>query len=135
MEDQVLMLVNQHRAVGAMCGDKPFPPTGPLAANPALQTAARGHSKDMATRNYFDHNSPEGTGPGQRMKGAGFLGGYSGENIAAGNDTAAGTVQQWMKSPGHCSNIMDKDFKYLGVGTFSNPAAKYKHYWTQNFGG
>lgn len=135
MEARVLAIVNEYRAKGAVCGSKAFPPVPPLTMEPALQKAARGHSQDMATRNYFDHTSPEGTGPSERMKGAGFFGGYSGENIAAGNSTPDGTMSQWMGSPGHCSNIMDKDFKYLGVGTFTNPAAKYKSYWTQNFGG
>lgn len=134
LEDRVLVLVNQYRAAGAVCGDKAFGPAPALTAMGALQTAARGHSKDMATRNYFDHSTPEGVGPSERMKGAGYLGSYSGENIAAGNQTAESTMAQWMKSPGHCSNIMDKDFKYLGVGTFANPGAKYKFYWTQNFG-
>jgi uncharacterized protein YkwD len=136
LEDQVLVEVNARRAVGAVCGDKTFGPAPPLGNHAALRTAARGHSKDMATRNYFDHTNPEGKGPKERIMAAGWLGiGYSGENIAAGNGTASATVQQWMKSPGHCENIMDKDFKYLGVGYFANPGAKYQHYWTQNFGG
>lgn len=137
MEDKVLALVNQHRAMGAICGTKTFGPAPPLGPDPmaALQKAARGHSQDMATKNYFSHDAPDGRRPQDRMKAAGFFGGYSGENIAAGNETAEATVGQWMKSPGHCENIMDKDFKYLGVGYFGNPAAQYKHYWTQNFGG
>jgi uncharacterized protein YkwD len=136
LEDQVLAEVNMRRAQGAICGAKSMPPAPPLANHTALRTAARGHSKDMATRNYFDHTSPEGKGPKDRIMAAGWLNaGYSGENIAAGNGTASATVQQWMKSPGHCENIMDKDFKVLGVGYFANPSAKYQHYWTQNFGG
>lgn len=136
LEDQVFAEVNIRRAQGAVCGDKTFGPAPPLANHTALRTAARGHSKDMASRNYFDHNNPEGKGPKERIMAAGWLNpGYSGENIAAGNGTASATVQQWMKSPGHCENIMDKDFKYLGVGYAANPAAKYQHYWTQNFGG
>lgn len=136
LEDQVLAEVNIFRAQGAVCGGKSFGPAPPLANHTALRIAARGHSKDMATRNYFDHTSPEGKGPKERIMAAGWINpGYSGENIAAGNGTASATVQQWMKSPGHCENIMDKDFKYLGVGYFANPSAKYQHYWTQNFGG
>ena len=136
LEDQVLAEVNARRAMGAVCGDKTFGPAPPLTNHAALRTAARGHSKDMATRNYFDHNNPEGKGPKERIMAAGWLNpGYSGENIAAGNGTSSATVNQWMKSPGHCENIMDKDFKYLGVGYFANPGAKYQHYWTQNFGG
>lgn len=31
-----------------------------------LDAAARGHSADMATRNFFDHENPDGLGPGAR---------------------------------------------------------------------
>jgi uncharacterized protein YkwD len=90
----------------------------------------------MGTRGYFDHMTPEGGSPQDRMKAAGWsAGGYTGENIAAGNATAAATVQQWMSSPGHCENIMDPSYQFLGVGYFAAPGSKYKHYWTQNFGG
>ncbi|MGZ3419037.1 MAG: CAP domain-containing protein [Polyangiales bacterium] len=136
MEDQVLAEVNVRRAAGATCGSKVFGPAGPLAAHQALRGSARGHSKDMGSRGYFDHNTPEGVSPQDRMKAAGWsAGGYTGENIAAGNATAAATVQQWMNSPGHCENIMDPNYQFMGVGYFLAPTAKYKHYWTQNFGG
>ena len=48
-----------------------------------------------------------------------------GENIAAGNGTAAATVQQWMDSDGHCANIMNKNYRFLGVGYYYDAAAKY----------
>jgi len=136
LEDAVIARVNQIRAVGAVCGSKAMPPVPPVALREEFRVAARAHSKDMATRNYFDHNNPEGKGPADRIRAAGWLNpGYSGENIAAGNPTAEGTVNQWLKSQGHCENMLDKDFKMLGVGYFQNPGAKYTHYWTQNFGG
>lgn len=136
LEDAVIARVNQIRATGAICGTKAMPPVPPVAAHDAFRAAARGHAKDMATRNYFDHNSPEGKGPADRIRAAGWLNpGYSGENIAAGNPTAEGTINQWLKSPGHCENMLDKDFKMIGVGYFQNPGAKYTHYWVQNFGG
>ncbi len=90
----------------------------------------------MGSLDFFDHNSKDGRVPGDRMKAAGWNGGtYTGENIAAGNATAKGTVAQWMSSPGHCENIMDPGYKFMGTGYFYSASAKYKHYWTQNFGG
>ena len=68
LEEQVLDLVNQRRVAGADCGDAgTFDPAGPLAMNPALRCAARNHSMDMATRDYFAHDTPEGLGPDARL--------------------------------------------------------------------
>ena len=46
-------------------------PAAPLAFNPNLITAARGHAQDMNARNYFGHATPEGARPGARINGAG----------------------------------------------------------------
>ncbi len=136
LEDAVVARVNQIRATGAVCGSKVMPPAPPIAVNDMFRAAARGHAKDMATRNYFDHSSPEGKGPADRIRAAGWLNpGTTGENIAAGNPTADGTVNQWLKSQGHCENMLDKQFKMIGVGYFENAGAKYQHYWVQTLGG
>lgn len=137
LEDQVLVEVNARRAAGAVCGGTAFPPAKPLAMNEQLRVAARRHSVDMAKRGYFDHVSPEGTQPADRMKAAGFdvSVGWNGENIAAGRSTSQGTVQQWMDSPGHCENIMDAHFTVIGVGHGFEAGSKFKHYWTQDFAG
>ena len=55
----------------------------PLALNQFLTTAARAHSLDMATRNFFDHTNPSGQSPTNRAQAAGY-GGTAGENIAGG---------------------------------------------------
>jgi uncharacterized protein YkwD len=50
-EQQVVTLVNAQRA-SAGCSA--------LTVDDRLVTAARGHSADMAQRNYFDHTTPDG---------------------------------------------------------------------------
>ncbi len=134
LELDVLVIVNQVRSQGANCGSKgAFGPAGPLTMHPALRCAARKHSVDMAVRNFFDHINPDGETPWDRMGKAGY-GGYSaaGENIAAGSPDAAGTMDQWMTSDGHCANIMNPDFKDIGVGY--STGGQYGHLWTQVFG-
>jgi uncharacterized protein YkwD len=133
-EEEVLILVNEARAQGASCGGQSFGSTGPLTMNPALRCAARVHSKDMAERNYFDHNNPDGEDPFVRMERAGYSFFTAGENIAAGQMTPEMVMQSWMDSPGHCSNIMNPDFADLGVGAFSGTGAQFSIYWTQAFG-
>jgi len=133
MEEEILDIVNQRRAEGANCGSAgSFGPAGALTMNPALRCAARVHSKQMVTENFFDHSTPWGETPWDRMAAAGYQYSSAGENIAAGNSTAASTMQQWMDSDGHCSNIMSADFTEIGVGYY--PGGGYGHYWTQAFG-
>lgn len=135
LEQQILEETNKRRAVGADCrtGGK-FGPAKPLVMHPMLQAAARKHSKDMALNGYFAHTNLAGLSPFDRMKAEGYKGTTMGENIAAGNATAAATVQQWMNSDGHCANIMSAKYTQLGVGYWYSSTSKYRHYWTQNFG-
>jgi len=113
-----------------------MPPAPPLAPNAQLRAAARGHSKDMADRNYFEHTNPEGAGPAERAQAAGFSSSFVGENIAAGQTDPAKVVDAWIKSPGHCVNMMDPRYHLLGVGYFfDGKGDKFEHYWTQDFGG
>ncbi len=127
--------MNAQRARGATCGSQAFGPAPALEAHPALQGAARGHSVDMATNDYFDHTSRDGRTMVTRVRAAGYTGGAVGENIAAGRPTAEAVVDQWVQSPGHCSNLMSREFRFLGVGHAYRAGTRFGHYWTQNFGG
>ena len=88
----------------------------------------------MAEQNFFAHESPDGRSPFDRMEAAGYAGSPRSENIAAGNDTAEDTLDQWLNSDGHCANIMDTLATELGVGFTENEAATYRTFWVQNFG-
>jgi uncharacterized protein YkwD len=133
LEEQVLAIVNQHRAAGADCRTGGmFGPTHALTMDPALRCSARKHSADMAARNFFDHTNPSGEDPFVRMQQAGYSFQAAGENIAAGSPDAAGTMQQWMDSDGHCTNIMSPNFTEIGVGY--STGGMYGTLWTQNFG-
>jgi uncharacterized protein YkwD len=135
-EDQVLTLVNQRRAAGATCGATGYAPAGALSVHPSLRTAARDHSQDMATRNYFSHTGLDGRTYTQRMFDAGFSGsGPYGENIGGGYASPEAVVSGWMGSAGHCQNIMNPGFRVAGVGYAYNAASSYGHYWTLTFAG
>ncbi|MFB7371962.1 CAP domain-containing protein [Streptomyces sp. NPDC056222] len=119
--DQVVSLVNAERAK-AGCG--------PLTANSTLNRAAQGHSDDMAARDYFDHSNPDGDGPGERVTAAGYPWSTYGENIAMGQRTPEQVMDAWMNSPGHRANILNCDFKEIGIGIHNEGGP----YWTQVFG-
>jgi uncharacterized protein YkwD len=122
-EAQVVTLVNQERAKAGCPA---------LTVDSRLTAAARGHSQDMAQRNYFDHNTPEGVTPWTRITNAGYHFSTAAENIAEGQTTPASVMDAWMNSPGHRANILNCALRNIGVGLAYN--AKHTPYWTQDFG-
>lgn len=118
---QVVSLVNAERA-RAGCG--------PLTENSLLTRAAQGQSDDMAARDFFDHTNPDGDGPGERVTATGYQWSTYGENIAKGQATAAEVMEGWMNSPGHRANILNCDFREIGIGLHTSGGP----YWTQVFG-
>ena len=60
---------------------------------------------------------------------------YAGENIAAGSATPEAVVNQWMNSPGHRENMLNSNYRYLGVGYAYDENSEYTHYWVQLFEG
>lgn len=137
-EAEVLQLTNAARASGYTCTDAKSNTTTVMPAVPALAWdarlayAARSHSADMAAKNYFSHTSPDGTAFSTRITRAGYVWSAAGENIAAGQDTPAHVVGDWLASYGHCKNLMSAGFTDLGVGVATG--GSYGIYWTQDFG-
>ena len=109
-----------------------------LRASAPLAKAAQRHSVRMVRGRFFEHDGPDGT-PRSRVRAAGYDGRRIGENIAWGSgsySTAGATVSNWMHSPPHRGNILDRHFKDTGVGVAvgspeGGPGATY----TQTFGG
>ncbi|MEA2601997.1 MAG: hypothetical protein QOF89_2989 [Acidobacteriota bacterium] len=107
----------------------------PLTANSRLDQAAQRHAGDMLARGYFAHESPEGKTVRERAKEAGFDWRAIGENIAEGQTSVAEVMDTWMHSPGHRRNILDRDFKELGVGLALGRNGKgWRVEWVQAFG-
>jgi uncharacterized protein YkwD len=134
LEKQVITQVNQRRAAGAKCGGVNKPPAPALTTHGKLRCAARKHSKDMGSKNFFSHTGSNGSSFSQRITSAGYAWTQAAENIAAGQSTAAAVVTGWMGSTGHCNNIMNPSLKEIGVGYYYAGSSTYKHYWTQDFG-
>jgi uncharacterized protein YkwD len=108
----------------------------PLLENPLLDKAAQRHAEDMLARGYFAHRSPAGTTVRERSKAAGYDWRTIGENLAYGQTSVEEVVQTWLESPGHRRNILNPDFRELGVGLAMGRGAdgKYQVLWVQNFG-
>lgn len=132
----MLAAVNTHRRSGATCGAKgAFPAAPDLAWNAQLTQAAAAHSDDMVAHNFFSHTGSDGSTLGSRATAAGYLWSSLGENIAAGQASVAEVVAGWMKSDGHCANLMNAGFRDIGAACVAgNASTSYRSYWTQDFG-
>ena len=131
---KILELVNAARAKARTCGATRYPAARPLAWNEALADAARAHSTDMASNNYFAHAARNGEHAGERAEKAGYRWRRIGENIAAGQDSPGSAVDGWLSSPGHCANLMDPRFTEMGAGHAIDRKSDLLIYWTQVFG-
>jgi uncharacterized protein YkwD len=133
-EQRVVELTNERRSEGATCGGTEFDPAPALEMDAKLRCAARSHSRDMADREYFAHESPEGDGPAARVGEAGYTFSRVGENIFRSQPSPEDVVEGWMNSPGHCRNIMKPSFTEIGVGYVGDIGTDYRQVWTQVFG-
>ena len=106
----------------------------PLKGVDEMMEIANRHASDMATKNYFSHASQDGRTAYDRIK-AFAANAYTGENIAAGQQTPTAVVAGWLKSPGHRANIMSPNFREIGVGLARNEKSTYGLYWVQVFCG
>ena len=108
--DATLCLANQERAaVGAP----------PLSLDPSLSTMAGDYAQRMVTERFFSHTSPDGGGLADRFAAAGDDVEAGGENLYWGETsmgTPAATINGWMNSPEHRDNLLDPEFRRVGIG-------------------
>jgi uncharacterized protein YkwD len=118
---EVLDLVNEEREAAGLPD---------LVWDEAVAKVAFDHAQDMASEQYFEHRSPDGSTPGDRLADAGLGGSLWGENIAMGQPDPRAVVDDWMTSEGHRENILEPRFARLGVGVrfgWDGP------FWVQDF--
>jgi uncharacterized protein YkwD len=93
----------------------------PLRLVRPLTAAAGQHSTEMGSRGYFSHDSADGTAFWKRIEGFYGSRGYRywsvGENLlwSAGPLSPADAVTMWMNSPPHRENLLDKDWRQIGL--------------------
>ena len=152
LENKIHVLINQQRTNNGLSS---------LTLDSKISDIARIHSKDMATRGFFDHENPEGMDPTDRGIEYGFrcekvVGNliYSGigENIFQNNlydrvwytngiptsyewndmdELAQSTVNGWMESTGHRKNILTQIYDKEGIGVIVSSDDKV--FITQDF--
>lgn len=124
IESSVLAYVNGQRAKAGVEA---------LTYSGALTSAARSHSKDMATNNFFSHTGSNGSSPFDRMMAAGFSYSAAAENVYAGTgslNSAGSAAGAWMGSTLHRDNMLNGTYTYAGVGYWCVSGSEYEGYYT-----
>jgi uncharacterized protein YkwD len=109
----------------------------PLRENAQLDQAALQHSQDMALNGYFDHTSPSGQTPWDRIHTAGYQYSAAAENIAAGYSTPEAVIDAFFNetppNDGHRRNLLNCSLRDVGFGFAYRGGSPYGSYWTQDF--
>lgn len=86
----------------------------------ALTAIARARSRDMATRDYFSHYTPEGTTFFDMLDASNVDWSYAGETLARNNAAPAQSADVaatgLLNSPHHRAIILDPRYEAMGVG-------------------
>jgi uncharacterized protein YkwD len=117
---QVLKLVNVERRKGGL---------SELTMSQALVAPANKRAKEIVQQ--FSHTRPNGTQWSTVLDEFNVKVQAAGENLAYGYNTPEAVVDGWMNSPGHRANIMNGNFKKIGVGVYKD--SKGTVYATQLF--
>jgi len=117
---QVLDLVNKERKAAGL---------SPVSSsNIALNKAADVRAKEQAQ--LFSHTRPSGQNWTSVLSQYGVSYRTAGENVAYGQKTAKEVMYAWMNSQGHRANILNANYKELGIGVYYKNGT---YYWSQLF--
>jgi len=125
MEWKMLKLVNKDRKKHGLAK---------LRMQDDLRVVARKHSKDMARKDYFEHENIAGQTPFDRLDEARVTDVVAGENLAKIRGFKNPVIKAeigLMNSPGHRANILNGHYNTVGVGIIQSVDQSY--YYTQNF--
>lgn len=86
----------------------------PLQVDGQLINSARGHAIWMTSAHRLQHTSAAVA-----------------ENIAMGQTTADQVVNDWMRSPGHRANILNRSYRRIGAAAYR--ATNGTVFWCQQF--
>ncbi len=115
----VLTLVNQERAAEGL---------SPLTMDKNMTEQAMERAAQVTL--FFEHQLPSGGNLLQIMMSQypSAYGSTAGENIALNQSSPSAVMTSWMNSSGHKANILNGNFKTIGIGYFEGG-------WVQLFGG
>jgi len=105
-----LCLINEQRSAEGLRALVPSEPLTRLSA---------AYANYMVGHQFFEHTTPSGVTLEQRLAIVAYDWQDAGENLAWGQGTLSTPAQRvsgWMASPPHRANILDADYREVGVG-------------------
>jgi len=121
-----LRLINHYRATNGLHR---------LRFDKRLLKTADWMAADMPRYDYFDHVDHLTRDPFARLSDFKYPENtWRGENLAAGNADAQSTFQQWVDSTPHRKNMLNPNYRAVGLSRVCNPDSQYDCYWVTEFG-
>ena len=106
----------------------------PLVLDSRLNEAAQQHAEDMLAHSYYNHRSPQGSRPADRVRQTGYTAQIVGENIARGPLSVNEVMDNWLQSQDHRRNLLNPAYRDFGVGiAVGRNSVGYTVLWVQDF--
>ncbi len=110
LERRIFRKVNKIRSEQKACA---------LDWNEEVAAEARRHAQNMADLNFFAHKDPKRGELSLRLDASRIDWSRCAENLyreTGFQDPVENSIQSWMQSPGHRSNLLDPGFAETGIG-------------------
>ena len=99
-----------------------------------LALSAHEQAVDLAARDQLSHVDSRNRGLGTRLRSVGYAAAGAGENLAAGQTAIEDTLQAWLASPSHCANLMQPEYRDIGLACVQRRGSRYERFWVAHFG-
>ena len=125
-EAALLDMINQLRADGCDCGNRPVRPTSEVHWNAELAETAKSYAEYLEENNnelvvgqhmFLRHVGLDGSTLEDRLRDGGVTARYAVENLACiESDKEVMVMDHWLNNPESCLHLMDRDVNIAGAG-------------------
>ena len=99
-----------------------------------LAASAQEQATDLAVQDRLSHLDSRNRGLGVRLRSVGYAAAGAGENLAAGQSDIEDALQAWLASPSHCANLMQPEYRDVGLACVQRRGSRYERFWVAHFG-
>ncbi len=97
-----------------------------LAWESRLAASAHEQAMDLALNDRLSHVDSRKRSFGTRLRSVGYAAAGAGENLAAGQRDVDDALQAWLASPSHCANLMQPEYRDVGLACVQRPGSRYR---------
>ena len=105
-----------------------------LSLESRLAASAQEQARDLAVQDRLSHVDSRNRGLGVRLRSVGYAAAGAGENLAAGQSDIEDALQAWLASPSHCANLMQPEYRDVGLACVQRRGSRYERFWVAHFG-